>query len=161
MWVHILPPIERMAPSTRSMKGSGATIVVLYSRYWETPVMPQPHNPAQDTPKLPGAALGGFHYWNRRYPYGQLSTKYPNLGASHPPEKRHPLQWQDKTAHGETDSKSLSGQVKLAPHGTDSKNLLERHPPQHQEHSRSPQPTFTNRPSLVWAPLVLCISSWM
>jgi hypothetical protein len=43
-----------------------------------------------------------------------------------------PLQWQDKTTPGRTDSKSLSSQVKPAPHSTDSRNLLECHPPQCQ-----------------------------
>jgi hypothetical protein len=51
-------------------------------------------------------------------------------------ERHHrPLQRWDKTTPGGTDSKNLSGEVKPAPLHTDSKNLLECHPPQHQEHS--------------------------
>jgi hypothetical protein len=126
MWVPILPTSERTTSTTHSMKGSGATIGVLYPWYRRTPVTARPRNSARDTPGLPRAALGGFHYRNCRYPYGQLCTKYPSPRDSHPLKRRHrPLQRQDKTAPGRTDSKSLSKKVKPGPHGTDSKNLLE------------------------------------
>jgi hypothetical protein len=71
-----------------------------------------------------------------RYQEGQHFNKYISPGTSHPPERHHrPLQRRDKTAPGRADSKSLSSQVKPAPHSIDSKNLLECHPPQRQEHS--------------------------
>jgi hypothetical protein len=132
--VPILHLIEQTAPTARSTKGSRATIRVLYPGYRGTSVMAQPRNPARDTPRLPRATPGGFHYWNYRYMYGQLSTKYPSPGSSHPLERHHRrLQRQDNTMPGRTDSKSISSQVKPEAHDTDFKNLLESHPPQHQE----------------------------
>jgi hypothetical protein len=123
MWVPILPPVEWTAPTTRLTKGPGASVRVLYLGYRGMPVMAQPHKPVRDTP-------GGFQYLDCRYPDSQHCHKYSSPGL-HIPRKRHhhPLQWQDKTAPGRTDSKSLSSQVKLASHTTDSRNLLECHPP--------------------------------
>jgi hypothetical protein len=107
--------------------------------------MARPRNLASDTPGLPGAVPEGFHYRNRKYSYGKLSTKYPSPGASHPPKRlNRPLQQQDRTTLGRADSKRVGIQVKLAPHGTNYKNLLERRPPQLQEHSSRPHLTSMN-----------------
>jgi hypothetical protein len=89
-------------------------------------------------PGLPTAAPGGFQYQDHWYPDGQHSIEYPSPEASHPLERHHhPLQRQDKTTLGGTDSKNLSCQVMSAPHSIYSKNLLECRSPQHQEHSGS------------------------
>jgi hypothetical protein len=58
-----MSPVERTTLATRSMKGSGATIGILYPGYRGMQVMTQPHNPGWDTPKLPAAAPRGFQYW--------------------------------------------------------------------------------------------------
>jgi hypothetical protein len=54
---------------------------------------------------------------------------------------------------GRTDSKSLSSHVKSAPHSTNSRNLLKRHPPQRQGHSGIDEkvieaPTDLNEPTI-------------
>jgi hypothetical protein len=109
---------------------------VLYPGYRGTPVIAQPRNLARDTHGLPAAVPGVLQYWDCRYPDDQHSIEYPSPGAPHPPERRHcPMQRWDKIAPRRTNSKKLSGQVKPTPHSTDSKNLLECHPPQCQEQS--------------------------
>jgi hypothetical protein len=76
MWIPILPSIKRMALTTSSMKGLGTTIEVLYLGYRGMPVTAQPHNPAWDSPGLPGASST----W---YQDSQHSNKYISSGASH------------------------------------------------------------------------------
>jgi hypothetical protein len=97
--------------------------------------MTQPHNLARDRPGLPVATPGGGAS-STGHLDGQLPINYLRLEGFISPERRHcPLQQRDKTTSGRTDYKNLSSQVKLAPHNTNSKNLLECRPPQCQEHS--------------------------
>jgi hypothetical protein len=91
MWVPLLLPVEWMALTTCSMKGSGATVGVLYPWYRGTPVTTRPRNLTRDTPELPGATPGYFQYQDYRYLDNQYLQKYPCLGTSHPSVKRHRL----------------------------------------------------------------------
>jgi hypothetical protein len=137
--VPILSPVERTASTTHSMKGSVATVEVLYLGYRGTLVT------SQDTP-------GGLQYRDYRYPDSQHRHKYPCPEASHPPERCYrPLQWQDKITPGRTESKSLSSQVKTVPHNTDSRKLLECRPPQHKgEDSGTDENTMETSNGPLW-----------
>jgi hypothetical protein len=130
MWVPILPPTERTPPATRSTKGSSATVGVLYPGYRGTPVMTQPRNSARDTPELPQPRSEASSTETASTRTLNTATNIQARGLHIPQERRHrSLQWQDNTVPDRTDSKSLSSQVKPAPHNIDSRNLLECRPP--------------------------------
>jgi hypothetical protein len=85
--------------------------------------MTQPRNLAQDTPGLPAAVPKGLPVLSTLMV--KTTTNIQAQGDSHPLERYYrPLQRWDKIAPCRIDSKNLSGQVKPAPHNTNSKNLL-------------------------------------
>jgi hypothetical protein len=106
---------------------------VLYPGYRGTLVTAQHYNPAWDTPGLPAAVPSGFEYQDCRHLDSQYRQKNPSPGGFTSPGKGSTAHYSDKTVPDRTNSTSLSSQVKPAPHSTNSRNLLECHPPQRQE----------------------------
>jgi hypothetical protein len=133
-------------------------IEVLYPGYRGTPVMTHPRYPARDMPRLLEVTPGGLPEPGLQVPRTINTATNTQAWGLHIARKRchHPSQRQDNTTRGRIDSKSLSSQVKLAPHGTGSKNLLEHYPPQRPEHPRTNENTMEAPTDLsVWDPLVM------
>jgi hypothetical protein len=84
-----MPSVERTTPVTRSMKGSAATVEVLYPEYRGTPVMTQPRNPARDTPRLPAITHGASSTGTTGTQMVNTPSNIYARGTSHPPERRH------------------------------------------------------------------------
>jgi hypothetical protein len=110
---------------------------VLYPRYRGTPVTPQPCNLARDTPEAPSTRAQGLPVLGLQV---HRQSKPPQIskprGLHIPWEMCHrPLQWQNKTMSG----------------GTDSRNLLECCPPQrHGQDSRTDPNTVEASNQPLW-----------